>query len=45
MDYAYIIAKILICAAAGFELLGLISLAHTYAAGNQLQVRWEGIVP
>ena len=40
VDYAYIIAKILICAAAGFELLGLISLAHTYAAGNQLQVRW-----
>jgi hypothetical protein len=30
----------MICAAAAFHALGLVSLIHTYGAGNQLQEQW-----
>jgi transglutaminase-like putative cysteine protease len=40
VDYAFTIARIMICAAAAFHALGLVSLIHTYGAGNQLQEQW-----
>jgi large repetitive protein len=40
IDYAFTLARILICAAAAFHALGLVSLIRTYGAGSQLQQQW-----
>ena len=40
IDYAFTITRVMVCAAAAFFALGLMSNIRTMGAGNVLQVKW-----